>query len=547
MKSITLTILIGFCFLVYPKIVLGIIPIEDILLGSNFEDNSLDPLDFIFKKVNKDKIAEVGKLRSLYFKNRQAEDLKNSCDLYQGMNFTSPWLEKQAQRSIASTLQWIGLDLTSKAIGTLASEMRMEKSEFERLKSNLINNYCSKNISVISLKYLEAKIKNFYDNPDLTVLPNIQNSPYVTKYFKDQTQGSDYLKNQMNYLVMNFRSFCSWGNDTEDYRLLSPYLNHPLIMAYVFKHLLNLEEEFDEKQDKIILRPSKRPIQVLCRELICRKTDPKTFTFGFPLSLGATALKTDLEKHYCFHFRFQNLSRNENKKINEWIKNSELEDTIFEIASFVSLLTGLPEPLFNLAKYSDIPFLIKSSIDEKWDLWSKEILSMFSKDLLFEESLRLKSTIYMDENFSGLHALGFKLFLSLGELDQVISENDKLKIDFHLKIPKNYFIQLLLKWAKLKDDFDVVGQNELKKEFAQYLNYQLNQKEKKLRQKFWTKDLGRLMADELLTELLKRSYLLQGNYSSELISIPVKIHYGLFAISYLRHKADINAGRLKLK
>jgi len=547
MKAIYRIVLVGILSFYFPQFSWGIVPIEDVLLGSALEDGKFDPLGSIFKKINKTQTEEVRKLRSFYFKTNEAENLKNSCELYQGIDFASTWQEKQAQRSITSTLQWIGLEITSKAIGALANELQMDKTEFSRLSSNLVKNYCSKNISVISLKNLEEKLFKFFENPEIKILPSIKDSPYITKYFKDYSQGEEFNKRQLHYSIMNFRSFCSWGSDTEDFRLLAPYLAHPVIMAYVFKNLLNLEEQYDDKSDKIFLEPAKNSVQVICRELICRKTNFKTFSLEFPLSLGATALKTDLEKHYCFRFKQLNLSRNENKTINEWVKTQELEDTVFELAFFVSLLTGVPEVLFSLPKYADIPFLIKSSIDEKWDNWAKEVLSMFSKDLLFEESLHLKTIMTRDDNFTGLKSLKLKMFLTLGDLDQVLNEKDKFKLSFHLKVPKNYFIQMILKWRNFRESLNLNGEKEVRKEFAHYLHHQLELKEKKLLQKLWTKDVSRVLADEIFDESLKLARSFEGQYSSELISIPVEINYGLFAVSYLRYKADINAGRLKIK
>ena len=53
----------------------------------------------------------------------------------------------------------------------------------------------------------------------------------------------------------------------------------------------------------------------------------------------------------------------------------ELEDPIFETSFFISLMTGVPDAIFGVESYRDLPVIAKSSIEERWQLWGERFIN----------------------------------------------------------------------------------------------------------------------------------------------------------------------------
>ena len=62
----------------------------------------------------------------------------------------------------------------------------------------------------------------------------------------------------------------------------------------------------------------------------------------------------------------------------------------------------------------------------------------------------------------------------------------------------------------------------------------------------WNDDFSRLIVQELVGQILSYKGPLFDSYQEEMLRVPVKFSYGIFALSYLRYRADVKAGRLKL-
>lgn len=224
----------------------------------------------------------------------------------------------------------------------------------------------------------------------------------------------------------------------------------------------------------------------------------------------------------------------------------ELEDPIFETSFFISLMTGVPDAVFGVENYRDLPVVAKSSIDERWKSWANETLKYFSKDMLFEESLKIKAE--PRRNNTALRTDGFLLDFSvtLGEMDRIVDDNDKLALRFDLKFSKNYLRHIRTKWIEYTNSIDAEGRTRFRDELAARVEAQLKEKEKYFRQKMWNEDFSRLIVQELVGQLLAYKGPVFDSYQEEMFTVPVKFSYGVFALSYLRYRADVKAGRLKL-
>lgn len=526
----------------------ALVPVEGILLGEVLSEYQNDPLYYIFADYyDKTQTAENAKLRLYQSAYQSGLHLQESCSLYSAPNYSTVWMEKQAKRSMVATLQYIGLDISIKAIGAYAKRFEMGPEAFQKLSTNLVKNYCSKNITVYSIKRLEQAIKFYYENPEANLIPTIETSPFVTSTYKTTTESTLARSAEFDQALNNFKAFCSWGGDVSDYRLLVPYLKNSFIMAYLIKHMTGVQDRFDEKQMKVNQVPVKVTAQVSCTDLICRKVKFDVFKESFPRSIGSTGLYTDLAKIYCHHFRLQDyMTSNAIVPIKDMIKKLELEDPIFETSFFISLITGVPDAVFGVEKYRDLPGLAKSSIDERWNKWANDVLGMFSKDMLFEESIKIKSNPLRDP--VALRTGGFVLDFSvtLGEMDRIVDNTDKLALSFDLKLSKNYLRHMKTKWNIFTNEIDIEGREKFANEIAQQLGVQLKDKERYFRQKMWNEKFSKLIVQELIGQLLSYRGPLFDSYQDQILRIPVKFSYGVFALGYLRYRADVNAGRLKL-
>lgn len=532
--------LLGYLFFLVSFEIHALVPVEGILMGEAQEDIQSDPLKSVFNNIYDESVIAENKKVKLYRAFYQGgENLTESCSFYDPSKYKSVWQEKQAKRTVAATLQYLGLDLTIKALGAYAKSNNVNEDDFKKLSSNLVKNYCSKNVTVFSLKTIERSLLYYYSNPLPGVVPSLETSPFAPSILKEATARSSARSREFDLVIKNFRAFCSWGGDPDDYRLMTDYLQNPFIMSFVIKNLLSFKDIVDDKYLSVKTGPSPDTVQVSCTDLICRKSTHKEFTEKFPLSAGSTGITTDLYKLYCHHFRFQDKSINSIPQVKAWLKSSEIEDPIFETSQFISLVSGVPDFFNGVETYKDVPMLAKSSIDERWTLWSKTVLNVFSRELYYEESLKVR--VAPRRNRADIASKGFEIDfnITLGELDRIVTDNDKLDLEFDLKLTKNYFRMIRSKWDYLEKNVDMDGQKLFREELAQYINHQLKEKEKLFSQKIWNDDFGRLIGDELLQQAILYRGSMFESYKDEVLRVPVKFSYGIFALSYLRHRGDI--------
>ncbi|MGE3610206.1 MAG: hypothetical protein AB7I27_11505 [Bacteriovoracaceae bacterium] len=517
-------------------------------MGEADSELQTDPLATIFSDIYDTSKQGENKKIKLYARHfKDGIYLNESCTEFTAApKYATSWQENQAKRSVAATLQYIGLDSSVKAIGAYAKELKLSDEEFEKLSANLVKNYCSKNLSVFSLKQIQKSLSLYFKKP-VTIIPSVNSSPFATVALKDLSEKEESRSKEFDFAIKNFRAFCSWGGETQDYRMLPPYLSNRFIMSFVINNMLGVQNHFDESKQTVIKSVNKNTAQVLCTDLICRKTDPITFKNSFPKSIGSTGLDTDLIKLYCHHFRYQDYDAKKTiPEVSEWIKQNELETSILETNYFISMMTGVPDLFFSAIHYQEVPMLVKSSIDERWDIWAQRVLSTFSKDLYYEESLKIKARPRRDNIALRTEGFGLDFFVTLGEMDRVLDETDKLSAVFHLKIPKNYLRHIGQRWKFLVNEIDLEGQKQFKKEMASFIDLQIKDKEILFRQKMWNKDFSRLIAEELLGQTLAYQGPLFDSFKDEVLTVPVKFSYGPFALGYLRYRADVSAGRLKL-
>jgi len=527
---------------------LALTPVEGILFGEADREIQTDPLYLIFNDSNdQSDIKETIKHKIFHSSLLHGSYLTQSCSQFAPSTYETVDKERQAKRMVVSTLQYIALDSILKSIGAYAKKLNIDAESYKNLSANLVTNFCTKNLTLISREQIKSLLAFYYENPFMDMIPTVNNSPYITEKFKIISESQETRGKEFELLIRNFRNFCSWGGDVEDFRMLAPYLNNKFIMSHVITNLTGNRFTYNTNDKSVSLRQHTGAVQVSCDNLICRRSSHSTFLEKFPLSVGSTGLYQDLVKLYCHTFKTQDYRPAKTiAQVKEWQKKQELEDPYYDVSFLFSLLTRVPDPTFGMENYQEIPFLAKSSIDEKWNLWAQKSLGRFSSDLLFEESLKVKSVPRRNPSLIRENLFAFEFNITLGEMDNIVDETDKLSAKFNLELSKNFLRNAIVKWNVLSKNLDEEGKKLHKEDLRKYIDELLKPKKKLFRQTMWTEDFSGLIVDELLSQLNLYQGRLFESYKDEMLQVPVKFNYGVFALGYLRYRADVQSGRLKL-
>ncbi|MBL7665697.1 MAG: hypothetical protein JNM93_11240 [Bacteriovoracaceae bacterium] len=533
-------------FILFGQQAFGLTPLEGVILGKIQQDDQFDPMKTVFerKSQNKDVTDSELMLRNYLAFYQSGENLKNSCDKYTTpFRYASPWLQSQAEQTVLATLQYMALDLQVRAIAKYAKHLEYTSSDYNRLVDNIIQGYCSKNLTVYSLKLLKQNLLDKFENNNSFNLPNWNNSPHFPENLQSLSQSNFARTNEFNYTLKGFRAFCSWSGSVDDFRLLDVYLQNPHLMSYVFQHMDGKESYFDYTSHQLKYRSSQDTIQVLCKNGICRKADYKSFEKLFPRMMGSSSLKSDLERLYCQRFSQINI---DNKSplpvIAKWKNERTLESINLERSQLIALITGAPDLLNSVEKYVDLVRLLKSNINQRLSKWAKASLNQFSNDMYYEESLQFqvmpKNARF--ENIRGKYHIDVEV--TLGEIDRGTELFDKLTAYYSLKFPKSF-----LDWAKkeymaAKHSGKTYRIENFEKQIQEYVKNQLINKEKRFVVLPWDQEknpggnLEKIITPELLRQLELTDEKFFAKNVNDFVEVPVEFHYGNFALKYLRYR-----------
>ena len=539
-----MTTLVGLLTLIFASSTIALVPLEGLLYGDVTEISQNDPLMGVFSNdavanpllLSSQKTASFKEYLGLF---QQGKNLKNSCSFISSFRYSTPWKEKQAKRTIASTLQYIGIDQTMKAIVEYVKLLDFTEDEFTKLSTNLISITCSKNLSLYSIKLLKDNFKNLYDNhtKGQFQLPGLIDSPYYSEDVKLITNSVRAKKKELELTVRAFRSFCSWNGDTDNYRLMTPYLQNPFVMSVIYNNLLDRKISYNEETTVVEYKENKKTVKVTCEHLICRKTNTATFKQNFPRMVGATDLGTDFSALYCGHFSKLDYDvKGQGSTIKKWIKETTIDSPHLEAMNFLSLLTKQSDILVGLDNYAEVNKVIKSSIDSRWNKWAKEKTSNLVTDLLFEESLNvdLKTLVNTSSNLKGELSIIFDF--TLGEMDRVLEDDDKVTSVFHLNLPENYLRWMRKEYIAKNNLSDYRGLKDLEQKVEAYIKSELDKKKKYFLIPLWNERLAGIIAREIQSQIVEYKGSKYKNYTNKAVSIPVRFRYGLFALKYLNEK-----------
>lgn len=536
--------IIYFLFMLIPSVSSALMPIKGLVLGSVENVSQKDPLTQVFSSSYTDKdlsTLEDENIKSYIGMINQGIALKNQCSKTQRVRYSNSWKEATAKRSIISTLQYIGLDRTVKFIAEYSKKFELTDDKYEMMTNNLVNNFCSQNLSVYSLKLLKSNFNYFWKNKTNVKIQDISSSPFYSKYSKQSVNTYDAHKRIFNFTLKNFKSLCSWNGDVDNLFLLDTYAKNPFLMSIIFNHLNQQKISFDKFTNEIVLTSNPNSVQVACENMICRRREKKEFEDLFPRMIGSTKLNEDLKFIYCEKFsQYRTKYAFISSQQKEWIKKRSIVSAKLEVQNLISLLTGFPDFFVTSEKYTDIYTNLKMNIKDRWDKWSEIKLNAGDSNLLYEEPLEIKliTKALSSDAENGNFSVNFNI--NLGELDKVITDYDKIDFELGLTFSNKYLGNL----RKVLTDLHNRGKYKLKEseldKFRSHIKYQLLKTSPFIKIPIASDSFVNLIGGEIISQI----NFYRGRDFKKLafqeIKIPVKFKIGLFALRYfrLKYKSD---------
>jgi len=528
-------------FLTCGHVCYALVPIESLILGdisSQYNELQSDPLLYLFH-VEKNEENEENENR----KNRaqlenylgfaqEGKNLDNFCKGRPQIQYRSPWSKEQVLNSTVATLQYIGLDLTVRAIGKYAKFLEFTPDEFSALTDKLVGNYCSPNVTVISLRELKRNLKMKFLTGDYEV-PTVKGNSLFPQKLGSISKIDEAIEQELLQSIKLFRAFCSWGGDYHDLRLLTPLVKHPVVMSFIARQMGGQKLLWKEEDRTIRLVPDFTTPKILCENLVCRKKTTEYFKRSFPLSLGSESVGKDIAQLFCQDFRDADYAKIQNPQVKKWIDKQTFDDENLLIAQFIALATGIPDFFVRSKKFSDAQEFLRFSIDKSFDDWAQGQTNNFSKDLYYEEGLSIEKvdrSLYFRETRPEFKVV---LDVNMGEVDKTNQILGKVSMTFNLELSKNLLAGVRERWINV----DPRKEKEERELIISFLRKHTSELIEKERQKFiippWKGDIEGLIIRELMEQLA--SY--YGQFFSErdrtLVTIPIVFNYGPFALRYI--------------
>lgn len=450
-------------------------------------------------------MGESGEIREVLMRSlgywEEGENLLNRCESYSWSEQLDERELNQVLQTLLAAYQWIGLDLTGRAIVEYGKALGWPSHKRQLLTQNLVQQYCSPNLSLISLRGLRERLQRWdrYGSGVLLSEASVQ---------------------ELRYSIALFRNFCSWGGEAKRPRLLSWIVQDPQFSALVLRKLGGVNVQYDGHLRVNYLGPAvDDAVSVSCQGTLCRLTSREDFLQYFSRILGGADLVVEMERVYCHHLRF--LQPNvlpRNGVIEGWVKSTRPEERLLMAGQLAALVTGIPELFLQVSNYRDLVPLLRPSYRQSWDFWARETASWLARDLSFEESLSLQSKQYRGPDIRP------QFGVTAGEWDRILLKGWKgLTVRYPLSIPKK-----VLLWAQGRPP----GKRE---QVLQVLRRQITVQIKAMEQRYafppWSRDPSGLFAEELLRQLLRHSGVFPG--AGGRVEVPIELQYGPFALKYI--------------
>ena len=533
-----------------PSVSWALAPIESLILG-NFSESyteNTDPLNYVFTRDKNLQNSSAAYKRELALYRGFAEEGKNTlnyCKNERPIHYSTEWQKVQVMRSVLSEIQYIGLDLTARAIPQYAKALEFTKEEYTNLVNGLVGNYCSTNLSVISKKELRNNFFVKYDYENNFKLPSVVGNPFFPDNMDSYLPAKTALEQEFKYTVKLFQSLCSWSGDPTNAGLMVPILKNPALMAFFTRQLDNKAIDWKERDNTLFLKDDKETVQVWCDNLICRKTFRENFYTKVYFSVGGTNLSEDLKRLYCEEFRTTDYKPHESdERLAKMMNSRTFDEENFINSQFIALITGVPDFMLRGDKFTRGEDVFRSSVDYTWNKWAMAQTESQGRELYFEEPLLLEMVdraLYFKPN-SGKVSVSFDV--NLGEFDRINQRIGKVRLAFKLNIQRQFLIYLR-ETLKNLDPRNLAEKDRLIKRLKIQLTKDVVEAREKLIIPPWKGDLESLIATELagqLVEISDKDFTMEAKGIEPVI---VELNYGLFALKYINHQKAVRNGQVK--
>ncbi|MCO4794761.1 MAG: hypothetical protein KC493_13665 [Bacteriovoracaceae bacterium] len=541
-------------YLLTGSICYGLVPIESVILGNfsnSYKDEISDPLDYIFKMstVNdEDNLAEYREYVALYRGfYEEGVSLDNRCKERPSALYGKPNEKDRVTRSMMASLQYVGLDVLSRAIPQYAKYFEFSKEEYTNLVENLTGKWCSQNLTIISLKTLKDNFKAKFESKNSFKLPEFGDNPLFPKKLATFVPEDKAKEREFKQSIDLFKAFCSWGGDIQDTRLMVPLLRNPQVMAFIIRQMSGLKLTWSRIDQGFRYEKDDSTVRVHCRNLICRRYNPTRFKTEMPRAVGSKGFQDDFQRIYCENMRdIDFVMKGQVKKVLKNIKNLTFDDQNLQVAQMISLITGVPDLLVRSEKYTDARVLLRSSVDRIWNTWAEKQSGKFGKDLLFEESLTLE--LVNKDLFFNRYQKNFKVIfdVNLGEYDRVNQMIGKISTSFNVKVSKGF-----LNWTRKQLHSDEDDYLELRAKAKKRFKSLVTDFVEEARFKFsippWKGDIEELIVREVFSQILRIRGTLYEVDDRGMVNIPIVFNYGPFALKYIRYQHKVNKNQEKIR
>ncbi len=483
--------------------------------------------------------SSLMRLRGFY---DEAQNLQNSCAEEREIRYASVWERQQVERSVLATLQYAGLAITNAALANYARYFQFSKREYQSLIENLVGNHCSQNVSVVSLKLLRRQMLDAFGKVTEPEFPSVKDNPFFPEQINHIDSERNRRTREFAWTLEIFQSLCSWGGDTEDLRLLVPLLRNPVSMAFVFRQMNGKKIVWDAKLKRLFLRENAEAAPVLCENIICRPSNLITMGHKLPRALNSFNLTNDLNQLYCNKWRDADYTyRHPVPEIAKKIKTFSSDQQNLMLGQWLSLLTGMPDLLVQVEKFSDLKNALRSNVDRVWERWVQETRDVLGNKLDYEESLRFELAprqLYFNPYRKDFRV---EVDVNMGEWDRTNARLGKLSARFSLRVSHQFLSWARGQWREYGQirSGDNPTAHQTMRLFKEMAKPQFERAEKTFPLLPWGESVREMILREVLEQIsiYRGNALKAGNPNAKTVQhIPVQINLGLFALKYLQHK-----------
>lgn len=549
MKAYKIIILTMLMLPVFSQKTYALAPVESLVLGNfseEYSENKSDPLNYVFSRDTTIKNSsleykkELAVYRGFY---EEGKNTANYCREDHPIRYAIEWEKVQVKRSTMALIQYIGLDLITRALPQYAKALEYTRDEYVNMVDGLVGNYCSTNLSVISKRELLNNFLLKYDKENTFKLPTVEGNPYFPDNLESYLPGRKGTEHEMLYTVKLFQSLCSWNGNPANPGLMVPILKNSALMSFFARQMSNKSIGWKDIDNSLFLKEDKQTAQVWCENLICRKVSSETFINKFYFSVGGTNVHDDIKRLYCEDFRNVDFKpKDSDPKMAKMMNSMSFDEENFINSQFIALITGVPDFFIRAEKFNQGADIFRSGIDYTWNKWAKSMSENFTRDLFFEEPLTLEqvdTNQYYDFR-SGQLKIAFDV--NLGEFDRINQMAGKVKVKFNIFV-QNSFLSFYRDSMKSLTFKDVDEKLRLKKRMKMQFTKDIVSAREKFIIPPWRGDLEELVANEITSQIIDTPEKFLDFSKPGMRAIEVEINYGLFALKYINHQLNVRKGR----